>query len=237
MSKDIKNPISETKRLSSVLRRFRNMMPQNRRGWTILAIIVVVVAAVALWISLRPGGGQAVLSPQSQIQNQFLERLPELQRNIAEDPNNPGLQQELGVAKYATGDLQGAQSAYERTVELDPQNAVAHNNLGNTNRDLGDYAKAESEYRLAMKLDPKLTTPYMNLASIYQYILGKPETAIQIYEDGIKSNPDYVDFYTAIAAVYEQQGLKDKAIAMYKQALEIQPESPAATAGLRRLGQ
>lgn len=212
------------------------LKPRNKRTWIIIGVVALVIVVLLISKFAKPGT-QGALSPQTQLQNQFLSQLQTLQKSIAADPNNPGLQQELGVAKYATGDLQGAQAAYQKAVELDQQNAVAHNNLGNTYRDLGDYAKAETEYRLTMKLDPKLTTPYMNLASVYQYILGKPETAIEIYSEGIAGNPDYVDFYTAIAGVYEQQGLKSKAIAEYELALKIQPGSPAAAAGLKRLGQ
>jgi len=215
------------------------LVPRSRRAWLItIAVILVAGAGLGFWIYRQNGGaGGAALTPQNKLQQQFLAQLPQLQASIAKTPNDPTLQQQLGVAKYATGDLQGAEAAYQKTVTLDPNNAVAHNNLANTYRDLGNYAQAESEYNLAMKLDPQLTTPYMNLASIYQYILGKPDTALQVYAQGIASNPDYVDFYNATAAIYEQEGLTTKAIAEYKLALKTQPGNPAATAGLKRLGQ
>lgn len=218
---------------ASIKEKVSNINPKGR----LIAFIIIVIVVVGLgFLGYKYFHHETALSPQNKLQKQFLNQLPQLQASIAKDPNNSSLQQQLGVAKYATGDLQGAQAAYQKTVQLDPNNAVAHNNLANTYRDLGNYAQAESEYNLAMKLDPKLTTPYMNLGSIYQYILGKPDTALKIYSDGITSNPDYVDFYNASAAIYEQEGLKDKAVSFYQKALDKQPGNPAAEAGLKRLG-
>ena len=211
------------------------MITKNRKAIIVVAIVVVVLVMIAV-LRAASGTGTSGALPQNKLAQQYANSLPALQKMVDKDPNNPTLLQELGVAKYATGDIQGAQAAYARGVVLDSGNAVFHNNLANTYRDLGDYAKAESEYRQAMLLDPKLTTPYLNLASIYQYILGKPDTSITIYEQGIKNNPDYVDFYNAEALVYEQEGLKTKAIQYFNKALTIQAGNPTATAGIKRLG-
>jgi tetratricopeptide (TPR) repeat protein len=208
---------------------------QSHKKLSIVLLIAIIAALATSSVELYQWKMRSQLSPQGLLRQQFTDQLPQLQAQVAKDPNNPALQQQLGVAKYATGDIQGAKDAYEKGVALDSSNAVLHNNLGNTYRDLGDYAKAEAEYRQAMQLNPQLTTPYMNLGSIYQYILGKPDTALTIYASGIKSNPEYVDFYNATAAIYEQQGLKSKALAAYQQALKVQPGNPAATAGVARL--
>lgn len=209
---------------------------------TLASLILIFILAVIAIVHLqgqeaaRKAKQDSLMSEQNRLKKQFVDQLPELQKKAQQDPNNISVQQQLGVAKYATGDLQGAKDAYEKASSLDQNNAVIHNNLGNTYRDLGNYAQAESEYRTAMKLNPKLTTPYLNLGSVYQYILARPDTALDIYKEGIKNNPDYVDLYNVTASVYEQQGLTDKAAAQYKKALEIQPNNQAATAGLKRLG-
>ena len=217
------------------------------RNWKISGIVLLVLLAVIgsiVWwrpqisnfVNQKRMAKQAAAPVENKMKQEFADRLPDLQKKAQADPNNPAIQQELGVTKYATGDLQGAKEAYEKGIQLDSKNAVLHNNLGNTYRDLGDHAKAETEYRTAMKLNPKLTTPYMNLGSIYQYVFNKPDSALQVYADGIKSNPDYVDFYNATAAIYEQQGLNSKAASYFQQALKIQPGNPAAEAGLKRVG-
>jgi len=238
MKDELERPERKTSvRMLSPKGKIAYLRPKLRLIIPIAVIVIVLGSGFWIYESLH---GSGTASPQKKSQNklqdQFLTQLPQLQASIAKDPNNPSLQQQLGVAKYATGDLQGALAAYQKTVQLNPNNAVAHNNLANTYRDLGNYVQAEAEYRLAMKTDPKLTTPYMNLASIYQYILGKPDTAITIYDQGIKNNPDYVDFYNAEAFVYEQEGLKTKAIQSFNEALKVQAGNPTAAAGIKRLG-
>ena len=212
---------------------------KDHRQASILGGVILLLVVVAIIWRVSVGNfinHQAITeSPQNKLRQQFADQLPDLQKQVEKDPNNPALQQQLGVAKYATNDLQGAKEAYEKGVNLENDNAIMHNNLGNVYRDLGDYAKAEAEYRRAMELNAKLTTPYSNLASIYQYNLGKPETVLAIYESGIKSIPEYIDFYNSIALLYEQQGLKDKAIDAFKRALKVQPSNQAAQAGLERL--
>ncbi|HNW56097.1 MAG TPA: tetratricopeptide repeat protein [bacterium] len=227
---------------------FERIWEKIRNGWLYLGehrqaavwggIILILLIVAVIWRFNSGGlaGNQAgKQSPQNKLRQQFADQLPDLQKQVEKDPNNPDLQQQLGVAKYATNDLQGAKEAYEKGVSLNSDNAIMHNNLGNVYRDLSDYSKAEAEYRRAMELNPKLTTPYSNLASIYQYNLGKPETALAIYESGIKSVPEYIDFYNSIALLYEQQGLKDKAIDAFKRALKVQPSNQAAQSGLERL--
>lgn len=213
-------------------------LSEHRQAAILGGVILLLVIAAVIW---RASVGnfidhQTILeSPQNKLRQQFADQLPDLQKQVEKDPNNSNLQQQLGVAKYATNDLQGAKEAYEKGVALSNDNAILHNNLGNVYRDLGDYTKAEAEYRRAMELNSKLTTPYSNLASIYQYNLGKPDTALAIYESGIKSVPEYIDFYNSIALLYEQQGLKDKAIDAFKRALKVQPSNQAAQSGLERL--
>ncbi len=48
--------------------------------------------------------------------------------------------------------------------------------------------------------------------------------------------PKTANYYILRASVYEKTGAKDKAIADYRKALEIDPSNKDAQAGLKRLG-
>ncbi|MEI6296842.1 MAG: tetratricopeptide repeat protein [bacterium] len=213
-------------------KKFKILQSELKKGNVSVFLILFFVVILAL--GLYYFTSKPKVASEKTLEQQFSERLPALQKEIETNPGSSALRQELGVVKYAIGDIEGAKDAYEKGVELDSGNAVMHNNLGNTYRDLKDYVKAEAEYRTAMKINPKLTTSYMNLASVYNYILSKPEVALSIYDEGIKANPTYVDFYNSKALVYEQQGQKAKANEMFTKALSVQPGNPAATAGLAR---
>jgi tetratricopeptide (TPR) repeat protein len=210
------------------------------KKFVIISAVIIVAAA----------GGVALLNPTirnlitgkkeprtstNQITQQFLDQLPGLREEAKSNPNSAGAQQQLAMAMYATGDLEGAKKAYEKSALLDGNNAIVHNNLGNVYRDLRNFKSAETEYRTAMRLNPQLPMPYANLANIYLNDLNRPNDAQDIYATGIKNIPSYIDFYLAAASAYERMGESTKAIHTYKQALKIQPENTIATAGLKRL--
>jgi len=208
---------------------------------TLIAILAALVLIVILFIIFfnknDDNSGQIVGNESNQIKEKFLKDLPDLERQVLENPNDAQAAMKLGVAKYATGDVEGAREAYEQTININKEDSVAHNNLGNVYRDMGNYDKAIEEYLKAIEIEKKLTTPYLNLGSIYQYILSKPEKAIGIYKQGIEANPDYVDLYNLLAGVYEKQGDLDNAKKYYEESLSIKADNPAAQNGLKRIAQ
>jgi len=204
---------------------------------TILAILILAVILIIVFSNKDNNSQQLTGNESNQLKEKFLKDLPDLEKQVFENPNDSQAAMKLGVAKYATGDIEGAKQAYEKTITLNKEDAVAHNNLGNVYRDMGDYDKAIEEYLKAIGIEKKLTTPYLNLGSVYQYILNKPEKAIDIYKKGIEANPDYVDLYNLLAGVYEKQGDTEKAKEYYQKSLEIKADNPAAQNGLKRIGE
>jgi Flp pilus assembly protein TadD len=58
----------------------------------------------------------------------------------------------LGVARRAAGDLDGAALAHRRALTLNPDYASAHNNLGAVEAERGDYESAARSFDAAIKL-------------------------------------------------------------------------------------
>ncbi|HKQ29828.1 MAG TPA: PA2778 family cysteine peptidase, partial [Burkholderiales bacterium] len=58
----------------------------------------------------------------------------------------------LGNARYALGNLNGAEEMFRRAVKLHPSSAAAYNNLAQTLADRGLYADAETAARKALAL-------------------------------------------------------------------------------------
>ncbi len=58
----------------------------------------------------------------------------------------------LGNARYALGDLAGAEDAFRRAVKFHPDSAPAHNNLAQTLADRKRYDEAETTARRAIEL-------------------------------------------------------------------------------------
>ena len=88
-------------KVSSHLFSFKQRFMRLSRKVRLVVFIVIIVLVIGLifLIFRNVGGPSTALSPQNELQRQFLDQLPELQDSIAKDPNNPTLQQQLGVAK------------------------------------------------------------------------------------------------------------------------------------------
>lgn len=71
-----------------------------------------------------------------------------------------------GLAKRATGDLNGARKSFEEARRLNPASATVHNNLGGAYFDLRLLAEAEASYEQALRIDPGFTEAQKNLNAV-----------------------------------------------------------------------
>ncbi len=208
-------------------------------GVAILAVIALIAVLVVKrnFVLEKIGLKKPAATNQqgvNAILNQYKNNLPELKKK-AENSTNANDLQNYAVAQYATGDLAGAEKTYRDQIKIDSKNAVVHNNLANALRDQGNFEEAAKEYQEAIKLNPTSATSYINLANMYQYSLNKADEAISVYKDAISQISDSADLYVLLANTYAQKGDKNSAEKYFQKALEIQPDSQAAKAGLERL--
>lgn len=74
-----------------------------------------------------------------------------------------GAYNNLGNLKRATGDLQGAKTAYEMVLQIDSDFAVGYYNLGLTLKVMGRFQEAIAAYEQAVRLNPNYAQAYQNL--------------------------------------------------------------------------
>jgi tetratricopeptide (TPR) repeat protein len=82
----------------------------------------------------------------------------------------------VGVARFALGDLHGAIDAYRRAIELDPSNTAAWFNLGEALQALGACDQAIPAYRTFLEMERAYPDAYRNLAACYERV-GDPGAA------------------------------------------------------------
>ncbi|UCD29693.1 MAG: tetratricopeptide repeat protein [Planctomycetota bacterium] len=63
--------------------------------------------------------------------------------------------------------------------------------------------------------------------------MGKLDEAVTYYEKPLKIEPRDADRYCALGDLFTRQGQKVEARALYRRALEINPQNPRARDGLR----
>ncbi|MDX1432798.1 MAG: PA2778 family cysteine peptidase, partial [Gammaproteobacteria bacterium] len=79
---------------------------------------------------------------------------------LAKWPDSFGARMGLGNARYAAGDLAGAEAAFREAVRRHPEAAPAFNNLAQVLADQGRYDEAHAAISRALELGGELTPVY-----------------------------------------------------------------------------
>ncbi|MGB8647687.1 MAG: tetratricopeptide repeat protein [Anaerolineae bacterium] len=90
----------------------------------------------------------------------------ELQKAIADDPNDAQAYYQLARSWHARGGYNEALAAYQQAVHLDPTSAPAQNDLGVLYLQRGKYGEAEVAFRRASGLDPFFVVGHYNLGML-----------------------------------------------------------------------
>jgi type IV pilus assembly protein PilF len=147
----------------------------------------------------------------------------------------------LGVAQLQLGQPKEAQAEFERAVAIDPTYAESHHNLGLALFEQKQYEEAARAYRKALA-QPIYATPevaYYNLAQVSFYHLKRPREAEEALRAAVKMAPRFARAYYELGVILSLDGRKDEARGAFRQAREIEPESPvgrAAGQALEALG-
>lgn len=104
---------------------------------------------------------------QAMEQRRFAEAAAIYEQLNASIPNNPGLQLNLGLARFSEGNYRAAKPAFESAVKLNPSLAPAWLLLGLTERKLGDAARAVAPLEKAIAAQPANPIARLELADAY----------------------------------------------------------------------
>ncbi len=75
---------------------------------------------------------------------------------------------------------------------------------------------------------------YSNLGTVY-YLQGKLKQAIEIYNDGLKINPNEPDFYFNLGVLYALEKDNERASRYWRKTLELDPDNVDAKRGLAQI--
>lgn len=130
---------------------------------------------------------------------------------------------------------------WKRCIELDPElSASAHAAIASVAYDAGDFATAAEHYRSAMQRDPASSTYAVSLGEALTS-QGKPEEAVRVLEDDLKSHPDSMPTESLLGQAYLQLQQYDKARQHLEKSVRTHPDYPPAYYSLAtvyaRLGQ
>jgi tetratricopeptide (TPR) repeat protein/serine/threonine protein kinase len=142
---------------------------------------------------------------------------------LALRPANVACHNNLGIALYDKGDVDGAIDAYREAIRLDPGYVPAHNNLGNALRAKKDLDGAVAAYREAIRLDPGSAPAHSNLGTALG-ARGEVDAAVAAYREAIRLDPKYALAHSNLGNALAAKGEVDAAVAAYKEAIRLDPK-------------
>ena len=129
---------------------------------------------------------------------------------------------------------------YQSSLSLNPRAEKYRTNLGNAYRESGKLAHSKGEKKMWIRkailafqknieMNPLDNYHYNDLGTAYMWkaeVLGEPtaDLAIQTFLKGVDLFPNFVDGWNNLAWAYSHKGMFDRAIALWKRALEIAPD-------------
>ena len=155
------------------------------------------------------------------------EALALIERSIALAPDQADWCSNLGIVFQSDNRLDSAITSYRRAIAIDPDHANAHSNLGVLLRATGQPVEAEAAYRAAIRLDPEHIDAYTNLGILLNG-LKRTEEAAACYCKVITLRPKHREARKLLALAHCMLGEIGKAVTIFQEWLEEEPEDPIA---------
>ncbi len=150
-----------------------------------------------------------------------------IERSLELEPDRADWHSNLGIVLQDRLELDEAIAAYQRAIALDPDHANAHNNLGVVLRAKGNMGEAEASYRVAIRIDPEYSDAYNNLGILLNGQKRSHEAAV-CFSKAITLRPRDPQARRLLALAYCTLGEVDKAVALFEEWLEEEPDNPIA---------
>ncbi len=140
----------------------------------------------------------------------------------------------LGQAMLAQGDVDEAAFQLARAVALDPGLSEAHYLLGIADAQRRDYHEATGEFQACLRLAPDFL-PAVTMQARVLIRMGRVKQAVALAKDLLARAADRPDVCAALGAIYHEQGDYPAALAQYRRAIALNPQSAYYYAEMARI--
>jgi tetratricopeptide (TPR) repeat protein len=165
-------------------------MKPLRRKWAVLAVLLVLIAAGALFLFRAISRLEAPAPPkQPAVQDNPAHELKELAVLLQKKPGHFPVLMRMAQIERDQGNLAAAITHLREAVASEPANADAHLELGRALWEKGDRDEALKETEKALAINPKHVDALYNLGAI-QANLGDTKGARSSWQRAIESAPE-----------------------------------------------
>ncbi len=131
------------------------------------------------------------------------------------------------AAKRATeGDYGKAIGILKRVLELQPSLHSARRDLAMVYVETGDVENATNHLIEVLRIDPNDAWSLVVLANLYIREKSNPETGEKLLRRALEIKPDDAWALNSLAAVHNERGQSQEAIAVFERAIQANPEFP-----------
>jgi len=160
----------------------------TQRYFYAIIFITALLATLIVLIILASNEPPAKALPDA-AQSVKMERLAALDASLANEPDNPVLNLEMGNKLFDIGNFREAIVYYKRVLHVDSAHLTARVDLGVCYFNLGMIDSALLEMRQSLKSDPNHLQGLFNIGVIY-YNMGEITEAQRYWEKLIKQHAE-----------------------------------------------
>jgi len=199
-----------------------------RLGWTFLAVVAMCTLACTSNLQVRKKQGEAArnLGEVYYRQENYTEALREFLKAESLYPDDPFLQNDLGLAYKAKKKPDLAITHFKKALALKPDYASAKNNLGTVYLDKGEWDVAIGYFKeVAESLvyaSPHL--PLSNLGWAY-YNKKAYEQAEKYYLEALEIAPKFINALRGLGLTYMAMGKVPEGIEILETAIKEYPRT------------
>ncbi len=168
--------------------------------------------------------------------DRFAEAEIEFLKAIALDSSDGDAFDRLGVARMMLQDYAGAVKPFREAIRLNPEFADLRNSYGFTLYKLGRLDEALEQFRAAVEIYPEFALGHYNVGSVLLE-LGELEAARASLERALELDPTSSKARYELGLVLARQGLRKRAVELWKQVSEDPSDVEAAELARAELNQ
>jgi len=203
-------------------------MSRNRLDWTVLmmmAFYIVSCATANMEAQKEQGEALRNLGEVYYKQGNYTSALRELLKAEALYPDDPFLQNDLGLTYKAKKRLNLAVQHFKKALEIKPDYAPAKNNLGTVYLDKKEWDTA-IKYFKEVSENMLYATPYMAMANLGWAYYNKKEYSLSetYYLKALDIEPKFINALRGLGLTYIAVGRIDEAVKVLESAVRYYPK-------------
>ncbi len=203
-------------------------MNRYRLNWTVLLIIgLYVVSCATTNIKVQKQQGEALrnLGEEYYRRGDYTSALRELLKAEALYPEDPFLQNDLGLTYKAKKRLDLAAKHFQKALEIKPDYAPAKNNLGTVYLDKKEWDTAINYFKEVSE-NMLYATPHIAMANLgWAYYNKKEYTLAETYYlKALDLEPEFINAQRGLGLTYIAMGRIDEASEILERAVKNYPK-------------